>query len=212
MGDAHALRLLGASSSSDVATIGGIFPEVVLPADVAAALSRLDPTFVSTNATVLGCTALAASKRDGWAAFYAEWRKIADKGVRFLQSWEAQLDLIRRYESQLEGWQEMIGQSCALSSPIVHAPSSGGFPVVPVVLVGLGAVVVGALGYSFYRAGRGAAATAGRGRALFEGAADRAISARFGGSPPSSPAPRRSPPVRRPPVKRSKSTALARVR
>jgi hypothetical protein len=177
----------------------------VLPANVAAAIARLDPSFVSTNATTLGCAALAASKRDAWAAFYAEWRKVADQGVRLFSSWEGQLDLIKRYESQLEDWQEVIGASCALSTPIVHPPSSGGFPVVPVVLVGLGAVVVGALGYSFFYAGKHAIGQARKGRDLVEGAADRAISTRFGGGS--------SPPARRaPPVKRSKSAALVRVK
>ena len=182
--------------------IGGILPTIITPGDVSAAISRLDPSFRSTAATAERCANLPLPVAQGWGEFNVAWRKVADQGVHLFASWEAQYENVRKFERELEDWQEKINEVCPLSTPIVHGDSAG-FPWLPVLVVGGLAIAAGAVGYSFYKTAVYASSRANKGRELLEGAVDRQVSARFGRDE-EAPAPK--------PRKKSKSTALARVR
>lgn len=191
-GDPVALKLEG---------LGGILPTIITPGDVAAYIAKLDPSFRSTAGTAERCANLPLATAQGWGEFNAGWRKVADAGVHYFASWEAQYELVRKYERELEDWQTRINDVCPLSTPIVHGEGSG-FPWLPVLVVGALAIGAGAVGYSFYKTAVYAGGRAKKGRDFLEGQVDRQLSGRFGST---------EGPARKS-TSRSRSTALARSR
>jgi hypothetical protein len=156
--------------------IAGLLPDVgPFPADVTAEIRRADPSFVATNATVERCANLSSPDAVAWGGFYKDWRTIADDGVHLFASWEAQLNDVKAREGELRKWQEKIDAICPLSVPLIEVPTHP-FPLGAVLLVGAGVVVVGAVGYSFYRAAQQASARASKGKAYLERAVDDQLS------------------------------------
>jgi hypothetical protein len=145
------------------------------PQDVTAEIRKADPLFMATNATVERCANLSSPDAVAWGGFYKDWRKTADEGVHVFGSWEGQLKRVKEQEAELRTWQEKIGAICPLSTPFIEVPSSP-FPLGTVLLVGAGVVVVGAVGYSFYRAAQQASARASKGKAYLERAVDDQLS------------------------------------
>lgn len=142
-----------------------ILPTIVWPGDVDNYKRRIDPEFRATDAAVSRCAELSSSEAVAWGDFFTNWKKFASTPTPIIGSWQAHLDEAKAFEARLHDWQKQLAATCKLVSPEVVPPKKGG---VPWWLIAIGGVVVVGVGYSFYRAGKGAYGRAEAGRRYLE--------------------------------------------
>lgn len=159
------------SEAVKLLTVGFPFP-TVFPSDVDAYKARIDPDFRATDALVSRCAPLSSPDAVAWGDFFTEWQKFRAKPTPVIGSWETHLEQTKRFESTLHDWQQKLAPICGAPATPMISPPGGSIPWGKIVL-GLAVVgVVGAVGYSFYKAGAKAKSRAEQGQRFLESRAD----------------------------------------
>ena len=106
--------------------VGGVLPKFVMPSDVRALKTRVDPFVVSLDQSVADCKTLPDSVRSSWQAFSKAWRSFFDEDDSWLHT-AAQMDQGEAYEQDVTRWQSMIaGYKCAPDAPLLTPTDPGG--------------------------------------------------------------------------------------
>ena len=103
--------------------MSGILPKFVLPADVRALKSRLDPTVRSLDTTVTQCTTIEPATASAWADFSRAWRAYFNEEDSWLHT-AAQMDAGEAYERQIADWQGRLSRPCTLHTPQITPSTS----------------------------------------------------------------------------------------
>ena len=141
----------------------GFFP-TVWPTDVDAYKARIDPDFRATDAMVSRCANLGSAEAVAWGDFFTSWQKFAKTSTPLASSWEQHLEEAKRFEARLRDWQAQLAPVCGKgpAPPLGPAPGKP-IPWGAVAVVAVATAVVGAIGYSFYKAGKKASSRAAAG-------------------------------------------------
>lgn len=154
--------------------IGFIWPAVIF-----GQIRRVDVAAKSLNDDIAAHVA-SGEFHSAWASWYAEWRAFvakhegtAQKAGALFSSEELKRE-VDAYEAQLDGWRQRYSKQRTPSGEPVPDPTGpsgrtdGPTPWALYALIGAGVLVVGAVGFSVYRAGQGAARRARQGEAMID--------------------------------------------
>ena len=141
----------------------GFFP-TVWPSDVDAYKARIDPDFRATDALVSRCANLSSPEAVAWGDFFTNWQKFAKTPTPTFGSWETHLEEAKRFESKLREWQQQLAPTCGKGAAPPVGPVGGKpIPWGAVAVAVAATAIVGAIGYSFYKAGKKASGRAAAG-------------------------------------------------
>lgn len=116
----------------------GILPSFWTPEELTAAQQKLASDASQVNASVTSCTALDATSKSGWMAFYTQLTAFCL--IRF--GWTTTVypdgtwdwgggtgvtaDIIEQYGRTLYAWEQKLAKVCTLSVPVVDPDSNPG--------------------------------------------------------------------------------------
>jgi hypothetical protein len=127
-----------------------LFGAIVTRADAQAIQKRLLPGLVSTDQSVVACTALDGATRQAWRGWYLEAFWFVTTPISFTDDINALIDRGKGYEKELYDWQSrLLATGCTLSAPRYEPPKELETPLekyakwgLTLAGIGLGAYVV----------------------------------------------------------------------